>query len=265
MSQSKIYIPLLKHYCENNLEAISQSNYPWCPFIPVSFEEYEKSHPKIFYVGIDTYYWGVTGEELIAAFKNNEFTQLLEKNNNIVTPQRILEEWRDDKGQFWSFICKLHLYIRTGKIFTEQDLRNLSSEETSIIKELGWGNMNSIELKHTLEKEEYWTSINHSYYWRLKSSAERIIDPLKNLIDAFNPDIIFILGWGGNTGHVFRGLQFHELKNEYEKDKRALYKIDNYKTKIIWTSHPRRFGFISTNQSEMIPYLANSIKDFDNY
>ena len=262
MKQREIFLPLLKRYCEDNMDAIQSSNYPWCPFIPVAFNDYDTCSPKIFYIGIDTYYWGVTNLELIKAYRTDTLDTILNKNNEVVTPERILCEWKENKGQFWSFVCKLHLYNRTGKLFSNYDLRNLNQKECSYISEIGWGNMNSIELKRTLEKEDYWRSINKGDYWKLKASSGILIDPIKNIIDAYSPDYIYILGWGDSTDHIFRGLQFTELNEHYKENYRALYQIKDCATKVVWTSHPRRFGFLYTNQEKMIPYLVNSLNLF---
>lgn len=264
MNQSNIYIPLLAEYCKQNEDTILFSGYPYLPFIPVAFKNYEKSCPKIFYVGIDTYYWNKSIDKLIDCYKNEHLSEILTINNKVVTPKRILEEWHGDKGVFWEFVCKLHLYIRTGCILKNDDLRSLSQEEVAMIEEIGYGNMNSIELQSTLgpQKEDIWDSINESLYWQLKHFSEQTIDPIENLIMAYDPDYIVIFGWGGTKQHVFKGLKYFSITDAYEDGFRALYTLYNYKAKIVWTSHPRRFSFLKTNQDEMVLYIGNSIKLF---
>lgn len=264
MSQSKIYVPLLEEYCKQNEDAILHSGYPYIPFIPVAFKNYDISNPKIFYVGIDTYYWDKSINRLIECYKGHRLSEILKINNNVVTPERILEEWRSDKGRFWEFVCKLHLYIRTGRIYDNNDLRNLSQNEIVMIEEIGYGNTNSIELPYTLgpKKEDIWDSINKNQYGHLKQFSEQIIDPIKNLIETYEPDYIIILGWGDNECHVFKGLSYSAIDNHYEQVYRAMYALADYKTKILWTSHPSRFRFLGTNQDEMIPYVGNSLKLF---
>lgn len=263
MNQRNIYIPLLSEYCKRNEDAIFQSGYPYLPFIPVAFTNYGKSSLKIFYVGIDTYYWNTSIERLVDCYRTGHLSEILTINNNVVTPQRILEEWYSDKGRFWEFVCKLHLYIRTGRILNNDGLRNLSQEEVDGVGEIGWGNMNCIELPRTLMKEELWDSIDKDGYWQLKQFAEESIDPIENLIKAYKPDYLIILGWGGTTEHVFKGLSYSTLGEYYEENYRALYTLKDYATKIIWTSHPSRFSFLKTNQDEMIPYVGDSLKLFD--
>lgn len=115
MNQRDIYIPLLAEYCKQNEEAILHSGYPYLPFMPVAFANYGKSNPKNFYVGIDTYYWNTSIEKLIDCYKTEHLSEILTINNNVVTPDRILKEWYSDKGRFWEFVCKLHLYIKTNE------------------------------------------------------------------------------------------------------------------------------------------------------
>lgn len=259
MAQKDIYLPILEEFCKKNEEALKTSGYPWCPFIPVTYENYQEG-PKIFYMGIDTYYWGVSSQELLDAFLKNSLDSILEKNNKVVTPERVLEDWKNDKGLFWSFICKLHIFIRTGRLCSNEDLRHLSFTEQQLIEELGYGNMNSIELKKTLEKEDYWNSINAEKYWELKESSETLIDPLTNLIKAYMPDYIFILGWGGNEAHVFKGMKYTAKENFYYENYRAVYEFKDFPTKVIWSSHPSRFSFLGTNQEDMVEYLADTYK-----
>lgn len=95
----------------------------------------------------------------------------------------------------------------------------------------------------------------------LKESSENLIDPLTNLIKAYKPDYIFILGWGGNEAHVFKGMNFTSKKNFYDENYRAVYEFKDFPTKVIWTSHPTRFSFLGTNQEERVEYLADTYKN----
>lgn len=260
--QTEIYLPLLKQFCKENLEELKNSSYPWAPFIPVAFPKYFDGETKNFFIGIDTYYWGVTASQLIDTFAKENLDDILSKGNKVVTPERILVEWKNNKGLFWSMVCRLQLFLKTGKIYSNEDLRHLSSSEQSIIREIGYGNLNAIELKSTLIKEEYWNSINQDCYKKIKKSSENLIDPLINLIKAYHPDNIFILGWGDNESHAFKGLQYTPLTQYYADGFRALYKLKDYSTKIVWTSHPSRYSYLGTNQEEMIPYLAEALNYF---
>ena len=122
--------------------------------------------------------------------------------------------------------------------------------------------MNCVELPRALGKEGLWQSIDQEKYWLLKQFAELHIDPIKNIIKAYHPDYLIILGWGDTEEHVFRGLSYSCVGSYYEDDYRALYTLRDYATKIIWTSHPSRFSFLGTNQEEMIPYVGDTLTMF---
>lgn len=262
MNQLKTYLPLLEEFCRQNEKTIEDSVYPYIPFLPVAFNNYEKSDLKIFYVGIDTYYWIEGISNLLDCYRTHTLATILDVNNNEVTPNRILHDWYSNKGRFWEFVCKLHLYIRSGKILSNDDLRRLSPDEVELIGEIGWGNMNSIELKKTLKKEERWNVIDASKYSLLKKSSEDIIDPIKNLILAYNPDYIILMGWGESEEQVFKGLDYEPIDEFYVSGIRALYTTKDFKAKIVWTSHPSRFSFLKTNQDEMITCVGDSLKLF---
>ena len=151
--RNEIFIPLLKEYTKNNYDSIIRSKYPWAPFIPYSFAEYGNSKPSVFYIGIDTYYWGTKPEDLIMAYNSNDYSRLFSKNDNVVTPERILKEWSSNKGSFWEFLCKMQLFFKDQRLRSTSDLRSLSIQEQKSIYEIGYGNANLLEQPKTLEKK----------------------------------------------------------------------------------------------------------------
>ncbi len=262
MNQYNIYIPLLKKYCKSNLDNVLNSGYPYIPFLPVAFPNYENNNPKIFYVGLEPYYWNRSTQLLIKSYRENKLEEIIEMNNKEVTPERILIEWRENKGRFLEFVCKLHLYIRTKNIYSTSDLKHLSRDEEELIKEIGWGNMNSIEFRHTLQKEGNWNRVLPKQYYALKHTSEEILDPIINIIKAYNPDYIVLMGWGEREDHVFKGLQVDAHDEYLEKNYRAIYTTPEYGTKIIWTSHPYRFSFLGITQNEMLQFIGNCFRLF---
>ena len=57
---------------------------------------------------------------------------------------------------------------------------------------------------------------------------------------------------------VFEGMDF-EWQKVYYKDKlQAVYTLPGYSTKVIWTSHPRRYSYLGTNIEEMAGSLADT-------
>lgn len=257
--RNEIFIPLLKEFTKNNYGSIIRSKYPWAPFIPYAFPEYGKSKPSVFYIGIDTYYWGTIPEDLIKAYESNDYSFLFNKNDNVVTPERILKEWSYNKGPFWEFICKMQLYFKDQKLRSTSDLRHLSIEEQRSLYEIGYGNANLLELPTTLEKEEYWESIDQTKYWQMVDGIESIFSPIKNILDSFNPEIIIVLGADINDDYIFKDLTYCHHKDYDESKWRKLYTVENYNAKVIKTYHPRAFCCQGSNNDEMVEYLFNSI------
>ena len=260
--RDKIFIPLLDQFVSNNFDALINSGYPWAPFIPYEFFNYNLSPKKIFYVGIDTYYWSTTPSDLLNAYFSRNYSALFDKNDGTVTTSRVLLEWRKGKGPFWEFICKMQIYMLSRTLKTTDDLRYLSPQEAEFINELGYGNCNHIELPKTLESEGNWDGINENLYWKLSDSAKEIFSPIKNIIESFEPDVIFILGADENDDYIFKGLKYKHL-DCFDEDKwRKLYTIKGNKVKIIKTYHPRAFCRQGSNNDEMVEYLYQSLNLF---
>lgn len=73
----------------------------------------------------------------------------------------------------------------------------------------------------------------------------------------YHPDFIFIFNWE-ERDDVFEGMDF-EWQKVYYKDKlQAVYTLPGYSTKVIWTSHPRRYSYLGTNIEEMAGSLADT-------
>lgn len=261
--RSEIYTPLLKWFAKNNGEQLLNSGYPWAPFIPYAFSSYGTESPKIFYIGIDTRGWDTRPQDILNCQKVDNFEYLFRKNDNTVTSRRILIDWANDRNGFWKFVSKLHLFIRTGKLYSNQELRELSLEEFKIIDEIGYGNLNSMELPETLQCEKKWENIDQDLYDKLKTITDKLFDPLKNILDVYSPDYIFILTSNFDEEKSFARLKYKKLEAFNEGSLRTLYNIKGHNTKIIRSSHPRRFSFLSTNPDKMAKYLAESIKLFD--
>ena len=87
--------------------------------------------------------------------------------------------------------------------------------------------------------------------------AGRPFEKLKSVIEAYHPDFIFIFNWE-ERDDVFEGMDF-EWQKVYYKDKlQAVYTLPGYSTKVIWTSHPRRYSYLGTNIEEMAGSLADT-------
>lgn len=248
------YKPLLEIFCKSIAPYASKSKYPYGPFIPYTMSEYNNSNLKIFYIGRDTYYW-ISIDDMMCDFKNNSLENYLLRNSDTVNVDKMLE-WKNNSGAFWTLVVKLHLYLKTGIYY--DDVNQLSADEIELLQDIGYGNLNAIELPNSLIKEGEWDNINKNEYWIIKQESA-IFDRLNLIINAYSPDYIYIFNWE-DRDNIFEGLKY-KWHEEYFEDKfRAVYSIEGHKTKVIWSSHPRRFSFLGTNMKEMVLYLSETLK-----
>lgn len=243
--------PKLEQFCKN----ISDYRNCGCPhglFIPYVLSDYNDAIQKIFYMGQDTYGW-VEFDQMMSYFDQNNLEEYLKENTSAVDVNKMLE-WKNQAGSFWTLIVKLHLFIRTGRYI--EDITTLEDKDRSILSEIGYGNLNSFELPSTLQNLGDWDRIKQDEYWKIKKESSSF-DKIKHILEVYKPNLIFIFNWA-ERDDIFDGLNVKWHKEFYEDGKRAVYTIEGYNTKIIWSSHPRRFSFLGTNISNMIPYLTET-------
>ena len=242
---TNIFEPLLEAFLQETKTI--NSGYPYGPIIPHVFEQYDQAPLKVFYCGRDTYYW--LEENLLS---KDTIPSYLSRNASVITPEAMMDN--NNLSNFWTFVSQLHLYLRTGKM--ADDLTRLSSQQIKTIREVGYGNLHSIELKQTLINEGTWEGINPSEYNVLVQKSKSL-DKLKYILDAYEPDIVFILSWE-NYMEFFNGLEYENVASWYEEDLRSVFTVKGYRTKIIWTSHPHRFSFLRKDAKGMIRYLGDT-------
>ena len=243
---SNIYVPLLKEFLQ--CTKTMNSGYPYAPFVPHGLENYGQAPLKVFYCGRDTYYW--LPQELLTP---DTILHYLSKNESVITPELMLSA-KNNLSNFWPFVIQLHLYLRTGEMV--DDLTRLSPDQMQIAREVGYGNLHSIELKQTLINEGSWKGINTTDY-NLLVQKSKSLDKLKYILDAYEPDIVFIFSWE-NYMEFFNGLAYENVASWYEEDLRSVFTIKGYRTKVIWTSHPRRFPFLKKDSKGMVRYLGET-------
>ena len=260
MSKSKIsnnYLPILEDFVKNGgMELLIKSGYDQGPFIPYVFENYEKAPVKIVYCGIDTYCWTHL-EDLKNAIDEDKIDVYLTINKDAMNADKVFD-W-GNTCSFWGTVARLQLMIRTGKYY--EDITNISKKEEEIIKEVGYSNLNSLELPKTFNKREGESCANESY--NKASILANSFTSIKTLLDSYEPDYIFILTWS-DKDEVFEGLERLFEEKYYEESFRSVFSIKNYKTKIIWSTHPSRYRFLGTNMEEMVKYLYDSYQKVHN-
>ena len=253
------YKPLLNDFLKENKELFIQSGYPWGLFIPYTLPNYNQAPIKIFYVGLDTYYW-VEKKIMLESFNKNRIDEYFEVNQSAVTMETTLN-WGNAAGAFWSFVDKLHLYIRTGEL---KDLTNLEDKDKEIIKEVGYGNINCMELDNTLFNKEQEVSPNKCDLEKLYALRQQSwrFDKISHILNAYKPDIIVILTWSGSEDYI--DVEHTWLEEYFKYNLHSVYSIKDYDTKVIWSSHPRRFSFIGENQESMVHKLGNLVLNLSN-
>lgn len=246
--------PLLQQFISKNKSLYEESGYPYGLFIPYTLPNYAKAPVKIFYAGRDTYYW-TDKKVMLDCYNSNKLEDYFTESQSNITVEKSLS-WGNAAGAFWSFVDKLHLYIRTGKIY---DLTSLSDNEIEILKEIGYGNLNCMEVNKTLFDNEGRDQADFDIEkLSLLRSESRVFDNIEHILKAYNPDFIVILNWEDRDDY-FGNIKFNWHEDLYIDQKRAVYTLEGYDTKIIWGPHPNAFKFKSENQESMINILGSMI------
>lgn len=252
---TSIYKSLLEKFFQI-AAPLYRCGYPYGPFIPYAMPHYKTAPIKIFYIGRDTYYW-TSKEKLFDCMRNSQPEEYLKINSDVLNTTDILNKYNNNSGSFWNFVAKLHLLIRTGIYFN--DINSLGQEEQQIIEEIGYGNLNGIELKQSLENEGTWQEITSITDYQKLKEAGQVFEKVSTLLKAYHPDFIIILNWE-ERDDIFDGLNVHWKKEYYKDGLQAIYTINDYPTKIIWAPHPRRFSFLGTNPQKMAELLSQTFR-----
>lgn len=270
------YLPLLTKFCEE-AEKIGNEAFPRHGiFIPYTFENYDSAPIKIFYVGRDTAGW-IKFQEMMDDYRTEKLGDYLEKNSNVVTVQgeningsdthSLREGWNiNNHWDFWRFCQKLHLYIIDNQ--ANIDITKLSARDYQLIEQMGYGNCNCLEVYHTLRNNKFegrtlWELVNDKTKLRALRQESRELDKIKNIIEAYEPDLIIILNWSGKPGILLKELDTENVSNLYCEDKgkqRSVFTIEGYKTKILWSIHPNSFGRQSVSPNDMLLMLGDTAK-----
>lgn len=233
---------------ESELEGI------FAPCIPHVFKGYDKSPMKIFYLGKETYGWRKM-HELLECYRHNRLEEYLDKNNNVIGSHKAMIEYSNNKFNFWTFVIKLHIRLRTGEII--DDVNTLSDEQKVLLDEIGYGNVNSIETSQSNGID--WTKTRQETYDLVKQYSRKI-DSLKILLDTYKPDLIVISYWD-ECDDIFEDLKTKHLSQYYINNLRAIHTIEGYPTKILWTSHPHRYSFLGYNITSAIKEMTDDCLD----
>ena len=247
--------PLLEDFCKS-VSDVDAELVPYGAFLPHVFStSYYKADKKIFYLGRDTYGW-LRFDRMMSLYKGGKLWKYLNEVTYEVDADKALE-WKNAAGAFWPFVLKLHIYIRTGKYVEDLMALEEDSDERLSLNEIGYGNMNSMELLQSLKDEDAY--VDEEVYSKVKELSAPL-DRIKHILDAYSPDFIFIFNWV-EADEIFEGLNVTWHERHYIDDKLAVYTIEGYDTKIIWSSHPHRFSYLGENTESMVRLLGDKLSE----
>lgn len=258
------YLPLLKEFCDKALP-LYECGYPQGPFIPFVMPNYMTAPVRILYVGQDTREW-TRYNVLKDAYEIDHLVDYLNANKSNVYVEKMLE-WNNNSRAFWPFANQLHLLIRTGEYIS--DLSTINDDQKKLLGEMGYGNIFSIEIPKSLERIDSYEDVpvqelisNMEQYNSIREAAKPF-EKIKTMIEAYRPDFIFILSWTEKP-EILEDTDFLWQEKMYrDKDKkyRAVYLSNHYKTKIIWSIHPNRLGWLhfdKNDRADLIDFLADT-------
>lgn len=255
MINIRYFRPLLENFCKS-VSDVDTELVPYGAFLPHVFStSYYKADKKIFYLGRDTYGW-LRFDRMMSLYKEGKLWKYLNEVTYEVDADKALE-WKNAAGAFWPFLLKLHIYIRTGKYVEDLLQMEEDSDERLSLNEIGYGNMNSMELLQSLKDEDAY--VDEEVYAKVKELSAPL-DRIKHILDAYSPDFIFIFNWV-EADEIFEGLNVTWHEKHYIDDKLAVYTIEGYDTKIIWSSHPRRFSYLGENTESMVRLLGDKLNE----
>lgn len=257
--QEQIYIPLINEFKENTKDLYEHNLWKNKHkdlsglFIPHVFENYNNATNKIFYIGQDTYNWIDLKETYSLTAE-----QYLEKNNNWPKTIKVALNNTDSYYRpysFWNFVSKLQLAFNNEKY---DSLLDLSSTKETVLNQLGWGNIFSLEKLCTIEKygNVFASTFDKDIYKKLLNASKKI-SRIKNIMDAFNPNYIIILAWQEVEKWLFGELEYEFNRNESIEELLSVYNIKNSSTKILWTYHPRALCWKKQKPDELIKILID--------
>ncbi len=255
-------IPKLQEFWNKHSDDYIHSRLTDGLFLPHVMKEYDSSEQKIFYIGQDAPYW-LPADNMVKLFKEGNYSQYIEENNQVMHLLESRLAWGNSPSAFWTMVNKLHLYLLTGE--WKQDITKLTCHEMSLLNSVGYGNVNFIPLKQTIENNGNWDDVKPDLYIKIRKALFSL-EQLKGLLSAFEPDIIIIL-----TSHVnylieenlFNDLDISWLSMIYESGPHiSAGTIYNGKKtcKIAWTSNPNRYRFIGTNMYEVSSKIKEALR-----
>ena len=177
----KTYKPLMDDFvCKLYERDVSDYRGIPHPFLPVWGKKYEKATKKLAFVGIDTRGWGISLEDFLVKYKNNQFHF---EDDRVGFQNFAFKNWgTKGMGSFWRFffdvIAKFH-GLNSGKEIQK-------GHYDYLIDHFVWGNCFAIQTKFSGNLNSNAKGYDYAFE---HSSMLNSIDYLENV---FSPDIVII-------------------------------------------------------------------------
>lgn len=254
-NQFKIYKDLVSTFCKNTYNLY---NSMWNEkidydlsglFIPHVLNEYGKTQKKVFYIGQDTYEW-TDLEDVYIKWQQNNLSEYFERNNNWPKNLSDILEYKSRSNNFWETICRIQLAIHNLDYSISLD--SVDKKTNKILSSIGWGNLFSLEVIETVKKYKYNDKPLTEYfdltkYKAIQKEAESI-SKLKNILDAYDPDLIIIMSWNNYAEEFFfDGIDYTWNEEQFIDGLISTYSINNSNKKVIWCNHPNRLRYKKLN------------------
>lgn len=242
---------------------------PWGPMLPYVYPCYGVYEQRYFYIGRDTYGWDLGGgdgfSDFFEKYDASDLAGYLSKNCSALSTEKRINGWLGHTGSFWYVVNMLHLRLRQRQIL---DMGVLSPKMLDVLNEIGYGNLNSIELPVTLQKQGCWNDIDQEKYWIIKKSAEKHIDRYDLINDVFCPSVSIIMTWTGNEAVYFRDMDYERLADETIGKLKIvvfLVKKGGLQSIIVWTYHPSYLPRIKVECAYFVERIAQVVEKYQAY
>lgn len=239
---------------------------PWGPMLPYVYPRYGENANRYFYIGRDTYGWdlgsGVGFGDFFAKYDAGDLSGYLRMNGTALTTEKRINCWSGYTGSFWHVVNMLHLRLRQGVM---PNMGELTTEQIALLDEIGYGNLNSIELPVTLQKQECWDDIDQGKYETIKWASDEYLNRYALVHDTFKPTVSIITTWSGDEGHYFKGLNYNMLAEETRgKIKIAVYLVKNgcHTSIVVWTYHPSYLPRIHISCEDFVECIAKVVEKY---
>lgn len=245
--ESKIFIPLLKQFCADIAPLNLDKEFPSL-FIPQTMSRYEDSPKKVFFFGRDTNrsYLPI---DLMECYNKNNLEAYIYDNHSLLNEDFFL--WETEARRFWLLVLNLHLRLKGINEYMDIIWEEFSNSDLiGELNDFGHGNTNSIQVKQTLQHNGVWSKIDIAKYLVVKEKSS-IFDRLIHIIQAYQPDLVFIFDWSCNHEQFLEGLEYTIEKRNVLNGYFFVINLKNYPSRIIWTIHPRSLPKGSLNKESV--------------